>query len=1042
MDSERAVGVVRFTHGQRRVGSGYRIAGQFVLTAAHCVTGSGHQVLLADGVHPARVVADGGRAVDVALLEILPGGTGAVPVTAVTPTPCARVDRRTAGRLSGCVAVGFPQFAAHTTRPFTTAQVDGWIPTASGMVDAATGRHSGYLVLRTEGAPPRGLSRAESYPGKTPWAGMSGAAVFASGFLIGVITEHHLPEGDGSLTVVPIDWAGRIPDSAGRALMLSVLEAASVGGLQVLSAPASLQAAAGVPAVAPARPVADWKARDLGVHLPIDTAPDGEMPSYIRRLHDLELRKLLSAQHASRMVVLVGGSCTGKSRACFEAARECLGNRDMVRPSDAAELERALTGAVGGGHQVIWLDEADVFLDGRLQRGAEAAQCLQRGLADGSRTLLVIGSMRAERWAELTDPPRPGMDDLHVHARRLLGMGAVRRLEVPPDFSGAGPAVLRDLKIAGERDSRLATARRSAGDALRVIQVLAGGPLLVERYQHRLAPHSATIITAAMDARRLGHWAPVPPLLLEDAASGYLTAAQRTAPPHWLRESLDAAAESVLGVRALAPVRHRPGIGNPDGYVLHDYLDEYAREARAAAAPPASLWDALLTHTADADDLARIADEARQRGLYRYAVRAAARAAAAGHIDAVFFVARLLVATGRAAECITWLVPFAEAGNTDAMVFLSGQLQESGGKDQLAKGISWLEQAARAGNKTAMWELGELYANDHFARQLPELVEKGLVWLRPLAKEGHPDAVRRLAEVLERVGQTTEARFWRERCAPSVTIASESVLELFRQVDLIGAPRHEDISQLRSRAAARDLKAMEDLGVRLDRAGQVSEGIEWLTRATEAGHYHAAWELSQVLHREGREEEALATVQRAAAIWGDDWTSLDLVLNWLARTRGRPAVKTFLTAAASAKNGWAAVYLARELYRDGNTAQAISWLRPAAERENLGAMEALGVLLEQTHGEQEAHSWYRNVDQAADAPWLYRLACMLEDFGWLDRALLRLRQLVECNYYGTMDSLARVMKKAGRMEEARLVLAFGIDAGGTTAKPWRLQDAS
>ena len=40
---------------------------------------------------------------------------------------------------------------------------------------------------------------------------MSGAAVFAGGLLVGVVAEHHLPEGDGSLTVVPITWAERLP---------------------------------------------------------------------------------------------------------------------------------------------------------------------------------------------------------------------------------------------------------------------------------------------------------------------------------------------------------------------------------------------------------------------------------------------------------------------------------------------------------------------------------------------------------------------------------------------------------------------------------------------------------------------------------------------------------------------------------------------------------------------------------------------------------------------------------------------------------------
>ena len=60
VQADRVVPVIRFVDGKRRVGSGYRIAGRFVLTAAHCVRGSGLRVWLPDGERDARVVANGG----------------------------------------------------------------------------------------------------------------------------------------------------------------------------------------------------------------------------------------------------------------------------------------------------------------------------------------------------------------------------------------------------------------------------------------------------------------------------------------------------------------------------------------------------------------------------------------------------------------------------------------------------------------------------------------------------------------------------------------------------------------------------------------------------------------------------------------------------------------------------------------------------------------------------------------------------------------------------------------------------------------------
>jgi WD40 repeat protein len=171
------------------------------------------------------------------MLEIIPDAqAGEAAVVDVAPTPCARVDRGATGKLGDCVAVGYPDHAARSDAPFTTAQVDGWIPTASGLVDTAGGRQSGYLVLKAEGSPPRALPTTETKLGKTPWAGMSGAAVFALGRLVGVVAEHHLPEGDGSLTVVPIDWTDHVQDPAERALMLKALGAASINDLEVLDA--------------------------------------------------------------------------------------------------------------------------------------------------------------------------------------------------------------------------------------------------------------------------------------------------------------------------------------------------------------------------------------------------------------------------------------------------------------------------------------------------------------------------------------------------------------------------------------------------------------------------------------------------------------------------------------------------------------------------------------------------------------------------------------------------------------------------------------
>jgi formylglycine-generating enzyme required for sulfatase activity len=235
MQLDRVVPVIQFVNGQRWVGSGYRVARLLVLTAAHCVRGTGHRVWLEHGEQAARVVADGSSAgVDLALIEISqPGGDDQTAIADVAPTPGARVDRMTSGTIAGCEAVGYPKHAARSDAPFTTAQVNGWIPVGSGLIESVQGRRAGFLVLKAEGAPPRPLPTSETELDKTPWAGMSGAAVFAADKLVGVVAEHHLPEGDGSLTIVPIEWVQRLADED-RARFLAALGAASVEEMELL----------------------------------------------------------------------------------------------------------------------------------------------------------------------------------------------------------------------------------------------------------------------------------------------------------------------------------------------------------------------------------------------------------------------------------------------------------------------------------------------------------------------------------------------------------------------------------------------------------------------------------------------------------------------------------------------------------------------------------------------------------------------------------------------------------------------------------------
>jgi tetratricopeptide (TPR) repeat protein len=182
-----------------KVASEYIIGGCLVLTAAHTVGDEASITVRLGGIaeHTAHLIAMDAQ-LDLALLRVEDLKPAALPVA------FARIDRDRPGRIEDCRTIGFPRFKERslTGHPSVreTAQIDGYIPTGEGLI-------SGYLTLKMASAPrplPAGrLAESE-------WEGMSGAAVFVGDYLVGIVVEHHLPEG-GALTLAPIEWVDRLP---------------------------------------------------------------------------------------------------------------------------------------------------------------------------------------------------------------------------------------------------------------------------------------------------------------------------------------------------------------------------------------------------------------------------------------------------------------------------------------------------------------------------------------------------------------------------------------------------------------------------------------------------------------------------------------------------------------------------------------------------------------------------------------------------------------------------------------------------------------
>ncbi len=560
-----------------------------------------------------------------------------------------------------------------------------------------------------------------------------------------------------------------------------------------------LNAVARVRITVPGPAIADYDPiRQLGVHQAIHVgAPDSDLAAltaYVVRDHDEELREALRIGRANQLLVLTGGSSVGKTRACYEAVAEVLPGWPVTHPATAKELLSLLECGVAPG-TVLWLNETQRYL--QPPDGQNVAIALQRLLDQpaGTGRVVVLGSMWLNPyWQNFTQPPGPGRPDEHPHVRDLLTKSS-QRVDVAEDFQHLTDDQHTKLHHLAEQDPRLAAAITAGGTAARLTQILAGGPRMLKHYADLQIPRPVAhaVFTAAMDARRIGYDSPLPPALLELAAPGYLTPAQRAAPTGWLDAALADATQEIHGIRALTPVRTDGTIGEPDAFVLHDYLAQHTLKWRRRLPIPASLWEAVTTYVRDPADLTQLEVQADYRALTICHLRLLRAQARLGELNAADRLDMALAARGDG-DALAELAERAEASEGEAKNWLA---LARGERDDAAlaplraranaldeKAEDWLHRIL--GERTTdevlpelrrRFYTGDMKAGDRLVTFLAELDDDALDEMRAtmdhlllglvLAKRGDEDAVtelrararsgdwwasRRLADVLVKRG--------------------------------------------------------------------------------------------------------------------------------------------------------------------------------------------------------------------------------------------------------------------------------------------------
>ncbi|WP_426503089.1 tetratricopeptide repeat protein [Dactylosporangium sp. McL0621] len=630
--------------------------------------------------------------------------------------------------------------------------------------------------------------------------------------------------------------------------------------------------------------------RLLGVHATIKApGSTGEMPPYVPRDLDAELHAAIQAAAADGgFVLLLGGSSVGKTRALYEAIHAELPEWWLLHPADSPAI--TVHAETPTPRTVVWLDELQRYLN--HAQGPLAAS-VQRLIAVGT---VVVATLWPDEYAVRTIRSEAGAPDPYADDRHLLRLAQV--VLVPETFSSAERQRGETLAVNDER-LRIALFARDAG----VTQVLAGGPELVQRWE--LAPgqhcYGRAVITAALDAGRVGAHHIITADFLRAAAPAYLTPKQRaTAPPDWLRRALAYATTTVHGATAcLNPIP--AAMGEVAGYATADYLHQHALRSRRCVHLPPHTWDALVAHHHPHDRM-RLALNAERRGADAAAIALYRQVIEHGDEDeqdnAMYQLVRVLGRQGRIEE---------------------------------------LRELADGGSPLAIDQLADLFVQQGRAEDAIAILSEHLDSCYGVYGPADLVVESRLGRLLADLGRVDELR---AQASVGYTFAATSLY------DLLAA--RGNFEELRQRASD-DNEAAIWLNSLLLRYGHIDE----LRARANAGDQFALGQLVEHLAGNGSFDEALAALRRhggpGATVISENVEAMKLAAEGNMEELERRAAAGNEVAATGA-----AMLTVDRMIGTGDLAAAVRLVRERARHggDELVSEHLVGVLIERDHLDQ------------------------------------------------------------------------------------------
>lgn len=789
--------------------------------------------------------------------------------------------------------------------------------------------------------------------------------------------------------------------------------------------------------------IPDWDAHDLEVH-PAGPGTDRNqapaLSSYIPRSHDRMLEDAVSAamDGHSKMLVLVGESSTGKTRACWEAVQPLAAKEwRLWHPSNPTRVKAAHDAlARVGPRTVVWLNEAQHYL-GDPDLGEQIAAAIHALLTTPARgPVLILGTLWPEYDHQYTALPAPGQqDDAHSRVREIL---AGRTVSIPECFDAEELATASQLAEAG--DKLLADALTRVDSHGRVTQDLAGAPQLLRRYESG-SPAAQGLLQAAMDAHRLGVGLHLPQSFLVDAASGYIgdTDYDNLA-EEWTESAFAELAKQVHGKQApLRRVKSRlpgalqrdegPGSKLEPVFRLADYLEQYGGKARRYTCPPDSFWKSAHANLTNPAELKRLAYEAHKRYriqwehcLMRRAIRLSdptdhqslvvwldgagrheeaesvlRQAAETGAPEALTDLAIRLMNAGNRQEGERLLQQAFDAGNVNVFSMLAERRREAGDQDGAESIVrravdaghpsAWRTQAEwcrAAGDHERAEVLVQQFADEGVRQALPLLAE----WRRAAgdiegtesaaqqaAEAGDTEGMRILAELREDEGDRATAEALAQRAADAGN--PQVQLMLARRYEAAGRP--EEAEELARQAAVRDSSYLEELSILREKAGDRERAENLARQAAHAGNWNALTLLAIWREETGDHEGAKALALEASVGNPNALTGLGFAaMQWRIRP-GRKRGEALIQQGADAGDSAAMVVLAiwREEAGDSKGAEELAW-----KAADAGAPDAVARVVYIRKSAGNAPGAYVLAGQLADAGHAHSIADQLLKAWW------------------------------------------------------------